>query len=307
MNLSIKKAAGVFMQKTPNPVSRKIGRSGLILKKHSPTILFASGLVGIVTTVVLASRATLKMDEVLSEAQKDIQDAKNLESEKYSEKEIQREMAVVYAKASGKVLKLYAPAVFIGLASVCALTGSHIVLTRRNVGLTAAYAAIEKGYNEYRRRVIEEFGEDKERELRHGYVEKQIVEETEEGPLVSTVKRVDPNTVSQYAKFFDQMSKNWNREPEYNHMFLRCQETNLNLNLRTRGHVFLNEVYDALDIPRTQEGSIVGWLYEGGDGDGFIDFGLWDGTRESVRDFVNGHEGAILLDFNPDGNIWDKI
>ena len=69
-------------------VSKIAGRTGLVLKKKSPEILLAAGLVGFVGTVVLACKATLKADEVLDEHEKkmeDIKDAKRISDEKPEE------------------------------------------------------------------------------------------------------------------------------------------------------------------------------------------------------------------------------
>jgi hypothetical protein len=90
-------------------------------------------------------------------------------------------------------------------------------------------------------------------------------------------------------------------------MFLKTQQAYLNDILRIRGHVFLNEVYDALGLERTQAGALVGWISNNVDGDCYIDFGLFDGERPRVRDFVNGNERSILLDFNVDGVIYDLL
>ena len=117
---------------------------------------------------------------------------------------------------------------------------------------------------------------------------------------------MDPNKYSIYARFFDELSSSWNPEPEYNNLFLRCQQNYVNDLLNARGHVFLNEVYDRLGIPRSKAGAVVGWTLHG-EGDGYIDFGIFDGWKPKAREFVNGHEGAILLDFNVDGIIYDKL
>jgi hypothetical protein len=110
-----------------------------------------------------------------------------------------------------------------------------------------------------------------------------------------------------YARFFDETCNDWKRNAEYNRAFLQCQQSYYNQMLQSRGHVFLNEVYDSLGIPRSQAGAAVGWILSK-DGDNFVDFGIFDDlTNPHVRDFVNGHENSILLDFNVDGIIWDKI
>jgi hypothetical protein len=77
--------------------------------------------------------------------------------------------------------------------------------------------------------------------------------------------------------------------------------------LISRGHMFLNEVYDALGLERTKAGSVVGWIISH-DGDNYVDFGIFtDKDARQYRDFVNGRSNAILLDFNVDGVIYDKI
>ena len=60
-----------------------------------------------------------------------------------------------------------------------------------------------------------------------------------------------------------------------------------------------------LGIPRSQAGAVVGWVL--GEGDDYIDFGMFDGNNMATRDFVNGYERSILLDFNVDGVIYDLI
>lgn len=293
-----------------NVITSKAARSVLLAQKNSPTILFASGVVGVVATVVLASRATLWMDAVVTEAEKDLDKCRTLHESgnpKYSDRKYQQDVAVVYARTAGRVVKLYAPAVVIGIVSIGALTGSHIILTRRNVSLTAAYGAIQKGFEQYRARVVDELGEEKDREFRYGTETREILEETAKGePKVKKIKHVGPEGASIYAKFFDEYSKSWQPQSEYNLMFLSCQQTYANNLLHSRGHVFLNEVYDSLGIERTKAGAVVGWVLND-TGDNYIDFGMFDDDRRTARDFVNGREHSILLDFNVDGTIYDKI
>ena len=92
-------------------------------------------------------------------------------------------------------------------------------------------------------------------------------------------------------------------------MFLKDQQRYANDILKSKGHLFLNEVYDMLSIPRTKAGQVVGWIYDEKHpvGDNFVDFGIYDIYNERARDFVNGYERTILLDFNVDGNILDMI
>lgn len=119
--------------------------------------------------------------------------------------------------------------------------------------------------------------------------------------------RVDKTeNFSQYARFCDDSCIGWIKDPEYNMHFLKDQQKYCNVLLRSRGHLFLNDVYDTLDIPRTKAGAVVGWVYdeENPIGDNFVDFGL---MNECNFDFINGYKNTALLDFNVDGNILDRI
>lgn len=291
-------------------VTSKVGRQVLVAQKHSPTILFAAGVVGVVATTVLAARATLKLEEVLDETQNDLDKANKasvLHPDEYSENDHKKDVVLIYARTAGKMTRLYGPAALVGMASIGCLTGAHLVLNRRNVALTAAYAALDKGFREYRRRVVEEFGEDKDRDLRFGLTSKDILDDECEGePEKKTVKVIDGKNVSIYARFFDENSSSWNKMPHYNQAFIRCQQSYANDLLNARGHVFLNEIYDMLGLERSKEGAVVGWVKDG-HGDGYIDFGVFRGDTYMGQLFVNGDERSILLDFNVDGVIYDLI
>jgi hypothetical protein len=102
---------------------------------------------------------------------------------------------------------------------------------------------------------------------------------------------------SLYARRFDFTNKHWSPNAAHNKMFLHTQQSYLNDVLAARGHVFLNDVHDALGLDRTTAGQLVGWL-RGGEGDGFIDLGITEDENDP---------GVFLLDFNVDGLIYEKI
>lgn len=294
------------MNLVPVAVGRKVAHSMLLAKKNSPGVLFGAGVVGMVGSTVLACRATLKMDVVLDETARKLDMAKSLDHPDYSDRDRQKDITIIYVQTGVKTIKLYGPAIIVGGLAIAALTRSHTILNRRNAALTAAYAALEKGFNEYRERVVEKYGEEQDRNFRYGTQQVEIVDpETQKKRIVN---RVGPGDPSIYARFFDNGSPSWSKEPEYNLIFLKCQQNYANDLLRARGHVFLNEVYDMLGIPRSKAGAVVGWiLTPEGQTDNFINFGVFDDKSDAARDFVNGLEGAILLDFNVDGVIYDKI
>jgi hypothetical protein len=294
------------MKFVPEVIGKHISRNALLAQKASPEILFGVGVIGVIGSTVLACRATLKVDTVLDEAKEKLEKAKTLEHEDYSEKDRSRDISLVYFQSGVKIARLYTPAIIVGGLSIYALTSSHRILTRRNVALTAAYGALEKGFNQYRARVVEKYGEEEDRNFRYGTREVEVVDpKTKKKKKVTRVSLDEPSI---YARFFDSYSPSWNKEPEYNLIFLKCQQNYANDLLHSRGHVFLNEVYDMCGIPRSKAGAVVGWVLSTDDStDNFVNFGVFDGRKEVVRDFVNGLEGSILLDFNVDGVIYDKL
>jgi hypothetical protein len=294
------------MSLVPEAINKIVARNALLAQRSSPGVLLGVGIVGMVGSTVLACRATLKMDEVLDEAKDKLEIAKTLEHIEYSEKDRKRDISLIYFQTGVSITKLYTPAIIVGVVSIAALTRSHHILTTRNAALTAAYTALDKGFNEYRARVVEKYGENQDRDFRYGTEQVEVVDPKTNKKKI--VKRVSSDDPSIYARFFDQSSSSWSKEPEYNLIFLKSQQNYANDLLHARGHVLLNDVYDMLGIQRSQAGAVVGWvLSRNGTTDDFISFGVFEDRSDKVRDFVNGREGAILLDFNVDGVIYDKI
>ena len=290
------------------------------VKKHSPEILIVAGIAGVVTSAVMACKATMKVNEVLAETKEnidkvhDVMADQGISEKEYSKEDSARDLAIIYGKAGVKLVKLYGPAVALGGLSLTAIVCSNNILRKRNVALAAAYTAIDTSYKQYRSRVIEKFGENVDREMKYGIKAVQIEEKTvDENGKKKTVKKtvevVNPYDYSDYARFFDVGNPNWEKDSEYNLMFLKRQQAYANDKLKANGYLFLNEVYDMLGIPKSKAGQVVGWIYdpENGTGDNYVDFGIYNVNREAARDFVNGYERTILLDFNVDGNIWEKM
>lgn len=290
------------MKLIPNAVTRSIATSILRTKKNSPHIFFAGGVIGIIGSTVLACRSTLKLEEVVDEANTNIGTVKELHKSGTvdDETDYYKSLGLVYAKSAIQVGKLYAPALVLGTASVAALTGSHVAMTRRNAALTATAGLIAKAYDDYRDRVRRELGEEHELEIYHAVDSKVIAQRD---GIREVVKISDPNRWSMYARFFDESCSAWEKNAEINRIYVQSQQNYFNHRLQAYGHVFLNEVYDAFGMERSQPGAVVGWVISD-DGDNYIDFGMFEAYN---RDFVNGQERSILLDFNVDGVIYDKI
>lgn len=304
-----------------NNATRAFNRVGLKLRKHSPEIFVVAGVVGMVGSAVLACKATLKVNEIADEAKHNLEKI-GVAAEKgatemgevYTEEDARKETGIVYIQTGVKLAKLYAPAVILGGLSATAILAGHNVTRKRNVALAAAYTAVDKGFKEYRGRVIERFGEELDKELKYN-IKAQEVEEIvtnddgSETVVKKTISVVDPNGYSDYARIYDDGCAGWSKNPEFNLMFLKDQQRYANDLLQTRGHLFLNEVYDMLGFARTEAGQMVGWIYDPKcpNGDNFVDFGIFDINNPKARDFVNGYERNIVLDFNVDGPIYNLI
>lgn len=303
----------------PSNVTRKIGKVGLIFKKHSPEIMVIGGVVGVVGSTVLACKATTKLSHILDESKENVDQIKDYVeehgySEKYSEEDYKKDLTITYTQTAVKVAKIYAPAVILGTLSITSILAGHNITRKRNLALSAAYVAIDKSFKEYRSRVVERFGEKLDKELRYNIKQgdtEEIVRNDEGGEEVvkTTTEYADPNTYSEYARFFDDGCLGWTKDPELNLTFLKQQQNYANDRLKRKGYLFLNDVYEMLGIQPTKAGQIVGWIYDEKNpvGDNFVDFGIYDINRPKNRDFVNGYERVILLDFNVDGNILDMI
>lgn len=302
-----------------NTLTRNMNRAGLKLKKYSPEILIAAGVIGTVTSAVMACKATTKLNDVLEETNNEVEKIenyveKNGYSKEYSEEDKKKDLAIVKTQGIVKVIKLYAPSVALGTLSLTAIISSNNILRKRNIAIAAAYTAVDQSFKDYRKRVVERFGKDLDRELRHNIKAKEIEEvvvdengkETIETKTVNIAERPE---YSDYAKIYDSGNTGWCKDPEANLMFLKRQEDYANDKLKENGHLFLNEVYDMLGFPRTRAGQEVGWIYDEKNpvGDNYVDFGIYDPTKPKNSDFVNGYERTIILDFNVDGLILNKI
>ena len=309
-----------WLSKVSTSAARFAGKAEFTIKKNSPEILLGAGIVGFVGTIVLACRATCRADEVLEFHRrkiKDIEDAKEIadadpEGEMSYDIELYRQdKAIRYLKTTGSLAKLYAPTVAVGALSLACILTSRNIMQKRYLGVLAAYNGLSAAFEEYRKRVRDEYGEGLDKHFRYGTTyeelpvydengkktkEKEQVEKTETGMVMQT---------DDSCRFFDSSNPNWDKNPAFSMMWLRGQQNILNDILHTRGHVFLNEVYDALGFPHTPQGAVLGWI--DGEGDNCIDFGLYDQNKENVRRFVNGVDNVIMLEFNHDGVIWDRI
>lgn len=305
------------MKFIPDAVTRKIAGQLLTVQKNSPSILFGVGVAAMVGSTVLACRATLKMDEVLDEIQaekkqqsrvKDVIDSGDgPNGVTYTDDEAAQDLNIIKIRGVLKVIKLYAPAVIVGGIGIACLTKSHSILRDRNAALGAAYIALDTAFRSYRERVIDRYGVETDQDLVYDFEEVEVIDE-ETGKITQQLQ-IGAGDGSAYARWFDEEVGSFHAPPfaNLNWAFLRGIQNWANDVLKSRGHLFLNEVYREIGLSHTNAGSIVGWVYDRNNerGDNYVSFGCFD--RELTPLYSNGREGAILLDFNVDGPIWDLI
>ena len=291
--------------------SRFVKKAGLHLKQHSPEILLIGGVVGGVVSTVMACKASTKVNDVIEEAKENLEIIREADVD---EKDAVKAKAAVYIQTGGKLVKLYGPSVALGTASVVSVLASNNILRKRVVAHASVAAAATNSLKEYRDRVVDRFGEDLDKELLYNIkpteIEEKIVnDEGEEETVKKTVNAVDPRTAkiaSPFSVFFDETCPCWHRNAEYNKNFLLQQQRYANEKLVSQGHLFVNEVYDMIGVPRTEAGQIYGWVHRPDDPnfENYVDFGLINLHDKDARLFINGHEQSVLLDFNPDGDVF---
>lgn len=281
-------------------VTRLAGRAGLVLSKHAPTILTAAGTAGFIGTTILASKATLKVEETVAEETAllvkvhEAHDAGKLE-----DKDALHDKVILYTRMTTKLAKLYAPALILGAASIVSLATGHGIMLKRNASLAAAYAAVDQAFKTYKKKVESKFGKDAVIDALVSTAEEDLTKNELTMEAIAAVDGVSP-----YGVIFDETNNNWSADEDLSMLHLKCQQQYANDILQTRGHIFLNEVYKMLGFPHTPAGAVTGWVK--GNGDDFVDFNIFEGTFEGEDD-----KGRTVtkwaLDFNVDGVMYDKI
>lgn len=295
-------------------------------KKHNPEIALTAGIVGSLAAAFMACKATMKVNEVVSEHKENIEKIEEAGKQgctvaglDYSEEDKRHDLQICYIQTGVKLVKLYGPSILLETASVASLITFHKIMKGRNAALAATCAALAADFKAYRGRVVDRFGEIVDHELKYDVKavnKKTKVVDAETGEVVSEtekqfVKNHEHDIPSGYARYFEEWTRtddgvpvrnwNWKKNNEYNMQFLLGQEREMNHLLAMQGYLFLNDVYAALGLPKSVAGQSMGWIYDPKvDGkDGYVSFGLHKDSA-SYSDFIYGNDNGILLDFNVD-------
>lgn len=286
-----------------------INEAGLKIKDNAPQIMTGVGLATMVIGTVFACKATLKLPDIIGESEEKLERIRAIRDEKpneYSEDDAKKATTIIKTKTILECTKNYLVPAGIITAGAALIVGSDVMDCVKNTRISAALLATEESYKAYRKYVETHIGKDMDRKARIGAEEETIVDENGNEKTIEVVDRSHIEEYSQYARFFDVGNTGWSEDPELSLMALRRIQSWANDRLKTKGYVFLNEVYRALGYPETAAGHRVGWLLNG-DGDGKVDFGIYNPRSKNCSDFVNGWEPVIILDFNVDGDIVDRL
>lgn len=304
-------------------LTRMAYKVGFKFKKHSPEILVVTGAVGMVASAVMACKASTNLNEIIEKKKQKLAEVERLSTpaedstEGLSPAAAKKAVVAVHAQTGLELAKLYGPSIALGAASLGCIFASHGILHKRNIAWAAAYASLDNNFKGYRKRLVDRLGEELDRELDKGIkieeVEEEIVDENgKKKKIKKKVEVRDPEARSDYSRCFDETCYAWTRSAEDNKHFLNIQQNVANERLQRQGFLFLNDVYEMLGFQKTPGGQVIGWRYCPEDpnhmGDNYISFGIFDRIEsEATRNFVNGYERSVWLDFNVDGVIYDKI
>lgn len=318
------------------PVKRFGSRAAFSLKKHSPEICLAGGIISGVAATVVACKATLRADAILdayAETKEKIEEAKRevesgeVEGLEYTEKDVKRDQMIAMRDMIFGFGKLYAPAIGLGALSIGLILTSYKIINGRFVGLMSAYTTLDEGFKKYRSRVVDAVGAEKEAEIRTGVKNKKgfVKETTDTGEEKVVEKNVDQrDPVLDDGEFagsliFSEFTSTafQKHDPIYNESFLKAQEAYFNNVLQAKGYVIEADVRKALGLKITPESLIRGWILDPAvpNEHAPLSFGIRGPIFRETGDHVmktgrivkelSGREW--LLEFNTDGVIWNLV
>ena len=318
----------------PFKLGGKLAKAMTVAKIFSPELCAAGSILLGLGCVITSCIATVKSEPAVKDCMEREENIRKIygegdeerlrpvkelnKAEQNSVHDIRKDMAVV-------LVKNYALPVILGIASVALQVHGLKILRRSLEATTIALAAKTKELDEYRKRVIEDQGVEKDQEYMHGLKkETSVVVDPDTGEVIgekTEYKQVRPG-ISQYARVFDEgewdeankkwIWKNpvWKDDNDVNQANLRYIEREMNGRLARDGYLFLNDVYKRLGFPPTIDGQIVGWLYDSIRGDHAVSFGVFtDDPRQLPCNlsFIDGDSNTPLLDFNVDGPIINEL
>lgn len=219
------------------------------VKKHSPEILTGVGVVGMISSTVLAVRVTPKALILLEEKKREINNNLLEEAKENGYDHVERVEKLHPLDVVRTTWKCYVPAVVAGTASAICFIGANNIHIRRSAALATAYTLSESALKEYRSKVIETIGEKKEKTVREAmtkeYVEKDPMSKKE---IIITGKGKTPCYDVLSGRYFESDMET-----------LRKAENEINRRMIRDTYISLNEFYYEIGLPSTKLGNDLGW------------------------------------------------
>lgn len=283
----------------PKSIIRFTARQTHRLNQSSPTVLVVAGVVGFGATAVMAARATRRIDPVLDEHAKARVD---LDSRVYETKQARSgDLLRLYSHTSLELVRIYGPTIVVGTLSTASVLYGHRILQGRHVATLAAYSGLAEQVQAYRGRVAKTLGEDAERDIWEGAHGEWVEDPDNKGQFKLEPKYDEKYNVDSYlTPWFDRTNVHWCPDAQSNYIFLSGVQSHMQTVLNIRGHVFLNEVFDALHMPRTPQGAVAGWVKDNPLGDTFVDFGFMSAKDPARIAFSKYETPDVQLNFNID-------
>lgn len=281
------------------------------VEKALPTIMVVTGIGGVAVGAYKAAQAAPEAKEAIEEFKTMRESVEQCDVDP----EVKREMVTEGYKTLGHgLLHAYAKPALLVSGGAALILGGHGMISKKLATTTASLISTDNLFKNYRQNVIEDQGEDADFRYRTGIkkVEVESIEQDVRGRKRKVKKEidvVDDVIGNPFMKFFDEANPNFSKNPTTNLYWLKKHEEWFNDRLRAEGYLFLNDVLYDLGFNRCSEGSVYGWLYDP-DNPGAhnnVSLGIKDIRRKTIQNSINGYEPVILLDFNVDGVIYDKI
>lgn len=296
----------------PKRLTRFVGKSSVKLSKHTPTILVVGGTAGLVATAFVAARAVRKAEPILAQHRAERANVGSVPPKgggvnPERRKEVQVQILEIYYNTSLELVKVYGPAIVLGTLSAASILYGHKLIHGRHLATLAAYSGLSEQFASYRGRVRQTLGEKAEKDIFNGAHGEYVEDSDHKGEFKLQPVWNDGDPSPSLRPWFDETNEYFRQDPEVNKMWLTGVQTHINQLFQVKGHMFLNEVKDALNMPRTPDGQVLGWVLGAGTGDNFVDFGFLANDDPNTVAFRNGETARVQLNFNVDGIVHELI
>lgn len=290
----------------------KAQKAGFKIQQKSPEIFLGLGIASMAGALAVTVVATVKAHDILDDHKEHLvninEAADDADNTTYDANDLAHDTKLAYARLAKKLVLAYGPAVMLAGTSMFCFCKGQSILKARNAALSTALAGVTDQFRRYREKVIDKYGAEVDEEMRYAVANETVKGEDGKKHTVRTMSS-EVAGYGPYARVFDDTNTNWQGSVAYVKQWLEGCEAHCNAILNGRGVLYLNEVYDMLGFDRTPVGQTHGWVYDPRrDVDtNWVDFGMKDFAKPNSKAWQLGETDVIILDFNVDGYILDKV